>query len=371
MNYSNEIKERVIALLRENRTAKQIKEETGISIPTINRWKKEAGLVRARQVDTKDSEDIEQELYIIELYQKHIEEMIEEADQNDDLDAVEQLCNELISLNSNNIEARKRLVKIAMMKGRIDYTESLCNEILDLNPDEVFAYEMLLQISKRRGDPETVKDIAQATIDVDYLNLPARRALLAIAKKEGNHEEAMRLMQEILILDPKDTHIRHTLIQIAMKENNLTMVNQLLQEAQQQNVMPSLEYIESLMAKREQRPHYITSRTFIKNNNKRNGRKTIMPPVDIDLFRTRINHGIVSQNEASETLLALQADNSIPATALKVEICLRIFNNPRRAKTILEQRLNEEGTTTDERRSLGKVSSIIESVGRENEETTR
>lgn len=369
MNYSNEIKEKVIALLRDNKTVKQVKEETGVSIPTINNWKKKAGLVKAR---TKtEAVDIEQELYISELYQKHIEHVIEEADKNDDLDTVVKLCNELLSIEPNSIEARKRLAKVAMIDGKIDYSESLCNEILDLNPDEVFAYEMLLQIAKRRGDQEVIKDIAQLTIDVDYLNLPARRTLLSIARQEGNNEEARQLMEEILILDPKDTHIRHKLIQNAMQENNLTLVNKLLQEAEQQNEMSGLEYLERLMAKREQRPQYITSRTPRKNSNRKIGRKTIMPPVDIDLFRTRINQGIVSENEASETLLALQSDNSIPATTLKVEICLRIFNNPRRAKTILEQRLNEEGTTTKERRSLGKVSSIIKSAERENEGTSR
>lgn len=62
MAYSEEVKKEVLELLQQKIPAKKIEELTGVSVPTINKWKKEAGLTKTRKSKEEKNAELQEEL---------------------------------------------------------------------------------------------------------------------------------------------------------------------------------------------------------------------------------------------------------------------------------------------------------------------
>ena len=198
---------------------------------------------RENAINVNSAENILGELYVTDLYIQDLQQQGRQAKSKEDLDKEVAVCNEIIRVDPNNIEARKRIIEIAIRDGDLQYAEGMCYQILDLDTENLFAYEKLLEIKQQLGDFEEIQDIATQIVDIDYLNLPVRKVLLEKAKQEKDADEVKRLNIEILILDPKDINARYELIQIAMGENNTQLVFKLINDASKYGQTKELEHL--------------------------------------------------------------------------------------------------------------------------------
>ena len=205
---------------------------------------------------------------------------------------------------------------------------------------------------RQRGDLNEARKVLEEGLEMYPDDIYFITQLAVVASKQGNKEEAKKLNIQVIQQEPNNLSALASLYRLAKKKEEKESYG-----IQIQRLLRNGHYtggkIKGLRELVEETKQYYVDETGLDEMIKKQNSKD-----RINLLRKRIGQGISSE-EAEQILKDLEDDQSIRATALKAEIYLIVFSNPKGAKKLVEQRSKLEGTTGSERSSLAKITEII------------
>lgn len=398
MAYSKEVKEKVLEALKQGNTVSEINDATGVSVATINNWKKEAGLTKSRGKSVGEIQQTEKVQEIEskepatetkgeahpevtkdgkqETRQRLIDKWKQVITNGSDEEKVDVL-KERIKLEPKNEILIKRTISYLIKLGRDKEAQQYQSKLecwqqiktnrsnkekttavievltrrLEILPSDEKSRRYLANFLIIRGKLQDAQRVLNEGLKLNKNNIYFLTGLSKIAKKQGNIEEATRLNLEVLDHEPDHIGALQFLLNNSKSEDRVvyaTRIQRLIKSGRYKGGVSDLKKLDEFSRR------YAIDVTGLEDDDKSKEKED-----SIFQFRTQIKQGNVSAEDAEEMLKELENDHSIRATALKAEIHIRVFSNPKGAKKIVEKRLRLEGTTSKEKKSLTQIAEII------------
>jgi tetratricopeptide (TPR) repeat protein len=113
------------------------------------------------------------------------------------------LCNEVLEIDPDNVDALLTKAELWMWLGRMDCQRQCYDRVLELDPEnvEALAHRGLLAARIDR-DPDNARHLVSLAVDLDPENLDALHCKGLTLMELGETEEAIECYEKMLAIDP-------------------------------------------------------------------------------------------------------------------------------------------------------------------------
>ena len=208
--YSYNERMEVEKLLKQGINIKEISTNTGISISTLYKWKKEIelerhiqGLIKKGHIDDANNEinhldsNYGREITALRLKSEIAKEEGDEEKEKD-------LLRERIEKNPEDIKAFWRLIKIIKSEGNGEEERILLEKQLKRNPNNVRIINRLIKLAQEQNDIERERSLQETKLKIDEKNVNTIGRLINLARLSNDVEREKELLQKLLEMNPRD-----------------------------------------------------------------------------------------------------------------------------------------------------------------------